>query len=188
MQKIKERIVIVIITILLIISSYNYSLATNLSYPDIQQEEYSFGSFSVEQIIGGIAVVQSLIGIIIAISLYSKSKENEMLDEYENYNVVTQEKEEPKAIKELKEEKASEEPKAIQELEEQKKLEEIRKARENSKNEEENRLENSTQSMDKENTSPINYKNQKALDDFYNYAEEIKYEKKSKKGKGKHSM
>ena len=40
----------------------------------------------------------------------------------------------------------------------------------------------------KEDTTSLNYRHQKALDDFYNYAEEIKQEKKTKRGKGKHSM
>ena len=40
----------------------------------------------------------------------------------------------------------------------------------------------------KEDTTSLNYRHQQALDDFYNYAEEIKQEKKTKRGKGKHSM
>ena len=52
----------------------------------------------------------------------------------------------------------------------------------NKKEELEEKIEN------KEDTTSLNYRHQKALDDFYNYAEEIKQEKKTKRGKGKHSM
>ena len=90
-------------------------------------------------------------------------------------------------MKELKDEAAAKEPKAIQEMEDEKKLEEIRKAKEEKKEEIEPKIKEEAKEKI-EDTASLNYRHQKALDDFYNYAEEIKQEKKTKRGKGKHSM
>ena len=74
-------------------------------------------------------------------------------------------------------------------MEDEKKLEEIRKVKEAKKEETPNNKEEIKEKIEKkEDTASLNYRHQKALDDFYNYAEEIKQEKKTKRGKGKHSM
>ena len=167
-----------------------------LNYPDIKETENTFGPLTTEQIIGGSAALMALVGIILAISLYARSRENEEDDwNYEEENIETpSEREEPKAMKELKKEEEMEQPKAVQEMEDQKKIEEIKKAREESINAKEldntakNQDESKEKNIDMEDTNSLNYKHQKALDEFYNYAEEIKKESKPKRGKGKHSM
>lgn len=219
MQKVRKIVIILIIGILLVLCNYNISLATDLDnnlianefsneneskiesseliFPDIEvknNEEIVFGSLTIEEIIGGATILQCLIGIILVISLYSRSRmdgiekwyyddKNEEIEE--DFADKLNDNEEPKAIKELKKEEASKEPKAMQEFEDKKKIEEIKRKRE-LEQEEENNIPETVE--EKENTSSLNYKHQKALDDFYNYAEEIKKENKPKRGKGKHSM
>ena len=145
----------------------------------------------MEQVIGGAAVLLCFVGIILAISLYSRSRADE--DDWDENDYINEEPEaerqEPKAMKELKDEAAAKEPKAIQEMEDERKLEEIRKAKEEEKEDIPNKKEELEEKIEnKEDTTSLNYRHQKALDDFYNYAEEIKHEKKTKRGKGKHSM
>lgn len=157
----------------------------------------------MEEVIALAIAMQSFLGIIIAISLYVKSRKDRDEDDWEEDDYINEvkekEQEEPKAMKELKEEAASKEPKAIEKLEDEKKLEKIRKEREtalediNIENKEEDKtIDNKNKEEIKkettEDTQILNSKHQKALDDFYKYAEEIKKEKKSKRGKGKHSM
>ena len=164
------------------------SVPVYLSYPDLKEEDTMFGPLTIEQIIGGATGLMCFVGIILAISLYSRSREDEEEwneDEYiDNTQVI--EREEPKAMQELKDEAASKEPKAIEELADEKKLEEIRKAREEQKEEAPNSKDEIEEK--KEDTASLNYRHQQALDDFYDFAEEIKQEKKTKRGKGKHSM
>ena len=164
------------------------SVPVYLNYPDLKEEDTMFGPLTIEQIIGGAAGLMCFVGIILAISLYSRSREDEEEwneDEYIN-NTQVIEREEPKAMQELKDEAASKKPKAIEELADEKKLEKIRKAREDKKE----KAPNGDDEIEerKEDTASLNYRHQQALDDFYNYAEEIKQEKKTKRGKGKHSM
>ncbi len=236
MQKMKRKIVLVLITLFLVIICNNCSFAANsvtnrassntsqsnsisdeenetedenavsnetseneiieehmeLSYPDIKASENNFGPLTMEQVIGGAAALIALVGIILAISLYARSREDYEDDwnyEPEN-NLEVPDSEEPKAIKELKKEENIEQPKAVQEMEDQKKIEEIKKAREEENKDNINEIQKETDvDENKEDTNSFNYKHQKALDDFYNYAEEIKKEeKKPKRGKGKHSM
>ena len=252
MQKMRRKIVLVLITLFLVIICNNCSFAANsvtnrassntsqnssnadqeneinetednnvvsnetsenetieehmeLSYPDVKEPENTFGPLTTEQIIGGSAILMALVAIILVISLYARSRkdyEDDWNEEEENfYNPP--EREEPKAMQELKKEENIEQPKAVQEMEDKKKIEEIKRAREednlNGMQEESNIEENVSEynvskepeenKIDKEDTDSFNYKHQKALDDFYNYAEEIKKEeKKPKRGKGKHSM
>ena len=162
-----------------------------LAYPSIEKEDTKFGPLTMEQVIGGAAVLLCFVGIILAISLYSRSRADE--DDWDENDYINEEPEaerqEPKAMKELKDEAAAKEPKAIQEMEDERKLEEIRKAKEEEKEDIPNKKEELEEKIEnKEDTTSLNYRHQKALDDFYNYAEEIKQEKKTKRGKGKHSM
>lgn len=162
-----------------------------LTYPAIKKENTKFGQFTMEQVIGGAAVLLCFVGIILAISLYSRSRDYE--DDWDEDDYINEEPEierqEPKAMKELKDEAAAKEPKAIQKMEDERKLEEMRKAKEENKEDAPNNKEEIEEKMEnKEDTASLNYRHQKVLDDFYNYAEEIKQEKKKKKGKGKHSM
>lgn len=174
-----------------------------LSYPDIKEKKTNIGPLTLEEVIALAIAMQSLLGIIIVISLYVRSRRDRYEEEWEEDDYINEvkekEQEEPKAMKELKEEAASKEPKAIEELEDEKKLEKIRKEREtalediNIENKEEDKtIDNKNKEEIKkettEDTQILNSKHQKALDDFYKYAEEIKKEKKSKRGKGKHSM
>lgn len=156
-----------------------------LAYPAIKKEDTKFGPLTMEQVIGGAAVLLCFVGIILAISLYSRSRADE--DDYINEETEI-ERQEPKAMKELKDEAAAKNPKAIQEIEDEKKLEEIRKAKEENKEDVLNNKEIEEKIENKEDTASLNYRHQRALDDFYNYAEEIKQEKKTKRGRGKHSM
>ena len=160
-----------------------------LEYPSIEKDDTKFGPLTMEQVIGGAAVLLCFVGIVLAISLYSRSRADEDdwdEEDYINENLET-ERQEPKAMKELKDEAAAKEPKAIQEMEDEKKLEEIRKAKEEKKEQIEPNIKQEAKEKI-EHTASLNYRHQKALDDFYNYAEEIKQEKKTKRGKGKHSM
>lgn len=175
-----------------------------LSYPEIEAKKTKIGPLTMEEVIALAIAMQSFLGIIIAISLYVKSRKDRDEDDWEEDDYINEveekEQEEPKAMKELKEEAASKEPKAIEELEDEKKLEKIRKERETAVENIENiRQEDKTENglnniakkdekVEKEDTMTLNSKHQQALDDFYKYAEEIKKEKKSKRGKGKHSM
>lgn len=174
-----------------------------LSYPEIEAKKTKIGPLTMEEVIALAIAMQSFLGIIIAISLYVKSRKDRDEDDWEEDDYINEvkekEQEEPKAMKELKEEAASKEPKAIEKLEDEKKLEKIRKEREtalediNIENKEEDKtIDNKNKEEIKkettEDTQILNSKHQKALDDFYKYAEEIKKEKKSKRGKGKHSM
>ena len=135
--------------------------------------------------------------------MYVRSRKDRYEDEWEEDDYINEVEEkvqdEPKTMKELKEEVASKEPKAIEKLEDEKKLEKIRKEREtalediNIENKEEDKIIDNKNKEDikketTEDTQILNSKHQKALDDFYKYAEEIKKEKKNKRGKGKHSM
>ena len=162
-----------------------------LAYPSIEKEDTKFGPLTMEQVIGGAAVLLCFVGIILAISLYSRSRADE--DDWDEDDYINEEPEaerqEPKAMKELKDEAAAKEPKAIQEMEDERKLEGIRKAKEENKEDAPNKKEEIADKIEnKEDTTSLNYRHQKALDDFYNYAEEIKQEKKTKRGRGKHSM
>lgn len=177
-----------------------------LSYPEIEAKKTKIGPLTMEEVIALAIAMQSFLGIIIAISLYVKSRKDRDEDDWEEDDYINEvkekEQEEPKAMKELKEEAASKEPKAIEELEDEKKLEKIRKEREKTVENisQEDKTENGLNDIDKkdekvverdnlkEDTMTLNSKHQQALDDFYKYAEEIKKEKKSKRGKGKHSM
>lgn len=172
-----------------------------LSYPEIEAKKTKIGPLTMEEVIALAIAMQSFLGIIIAISLYVKSRKDRDEDDWEEDDYINEvkekEQEEPKAMKELKEEAASKEPKAIEKLEDEKKLEKIRKEREKEKTlenvSEEDKNENSlndniVKKDEKEDTMTLNSKHQQALDDFYKYAEEIKKEKKNKRGKGKHSM
>ena len=174
-----------------------------LSYPEKKKKKTNIGPLTLEEVIALAIAMQSLLGIIIVISLYVRSRRDRYEEEWEEDDYIEEienkEQEEPKAMKELKEEAASKEPKAIEELEDEKKLEKIRKEREtalediNIENKEEDKtIDNKNKEEIKkettEDTQILNSKHQKALDDFYKYAEEIKKEKKSKRGKGKHSM
>lgn len=177
-----------------------------LSYPEIEAKKTKIGPLTMEEVIALAIAMQSFLGIIIAISLYVKSRKDRDEDDWEEDDYIEEienkEQEEPKAMKELKEEAASKEPKAIEELEDEKKLEKIRKEREKTVENisQEDKTENGLNDIDKkdekvvegdnlkEDTMTLNSKHQQALDDFYKYAEEIKKEKKSKRGKGKHSM
>lgn len=172
-----------------------------LSYPDIEAKKTNIGPLTMEEVIALTIAMQSFLGIIIAISLYVRSRRDGYEEEWEEDDYIDEveeeEPKEPKAMKELKEEAASKEPKAIEELEDEKKLEKIRKEREKEKTlenvSEEDKNENSlndniVKKDEKEDTMTLNSKHQQALDDFYKYAEEIKKEKKNKRGKGKHSM
>ena len=161
-----------------------------LAYPAIKKENTKFGPLTMEQVIGGAAVLLCFVGIILAISLYSRSRADEDdWDEDDYINEETEiERQEPKAMKELKDEAAAKNPKAIQEIEDEKKLEEIRKAKEENKEDVLNNKEIEEKIENKEDTASLNYRHQRALDDFYNYAKEIKQEKKTKRGRGKHSM
>ena len=170
-----------------------------LSYPDIEAKKTNIGPLTMEEVIALTIAMQSFLGIIIAISLYVRSRRDGYEEEWEEDDYIDEveeeEPKEPKAMKELKEEAASKEPKAIEELEDEKKLEKIRKEREKTLENvsEEDKNENSlndniVKKDEKEDTMTLNSKHQQALDDFYKYAEEIKKEKKNKRGKGKHSM
>lgn len=174
-----------------------------LSYPEIEDKKTKIGPLTMEEIIVLAIAMQSFLGIIISISLYVRSRKDRYEDEWEEDDYINEVEEkvqdEPKAMKELKEEAASKEPKAIEKLEDEKKLEKIRKEREtalediNIENKEEDKIIDNKNKEDikketTEDTQILNSKHQKALDDFYKYAEEIKKEKKNKRGKGKHSM
>ncbi len=174
-----------------------------LSYPEIEDKKTKIGPLTMEEIIVLAIAMQSFLGIIISISLYVRSRKDRYEDEWEEDDYINEVEEkvqdEPKAMKELKEEVASKEPKAIEKLEDEKKLEKIRKEREtalediNIENKEEDKIIDNKNKEDikketTEDTQILNSKHQKALDDFYKYAEEIKKEKKNKRGKGKHSM
>lgn len=154
-----------------------------LDYPDVERKEVKYGSFTVYQIIAGAGVLLALIGIITVISLYIRSREDEF-DEWQEdeEEPIVPEKEEPKAMEDIRNEVAEEEPKAVKEMEDKKKIEEIKKSREIDKINNEKRKEMLSEE------SNTNYKHQKALDDFYRYAEEIKNEEKQpRRGRGKHS-
>ena len=174
-----------------------------LSYPEIEDKKTKIGPLTMEEIIVLAIAMQSFLGIIISISLYVRSRKDRYEDEWEEDDYINEVEEkvqdEPKTMKELKEEVASKEPKAIEKLEDEKKLEKIRKEREtalediNIENKEEDKIIDNKNKEDikketTEDTQILNSKHQKALDDFYKYAEEIKKEKKNKRGKGKHSM
>ena len=157
-----------------------------LDYPDVERKEVKYGSFTVYQIIAGAGVLLALIGIITVISLYIRSREDEF-DEWQEdeEEPIVPEKEEPKAMEDIRNEVAEEEPKAVKEMEDKKKIEEIKKSREIDKINNEKRKE---MLSEESNTNSTNYKHQKALDDFYRYAEEIKNEEKQpRRGRGKHS-
>lgn len=194
MQKIKKVAISIAIVIIIIMAQ------TSISFASLEKwnlREISIGNYDINVIhfaIVGTMGLQTLISIILAISLYKKSKELDEVYYEEGNNIVEQisiEKkqkieEEPVAVKKLKEEAEEEHPKAVKEMEDKKKIEEIKKTTEE---EEKNTVvakENETEDIS-QNT--MNFKHQKALDDFYTYAEEIKQNvgEKKVKTKGKHS-
>ena len=192
MQKIKKIAISIAIIVIIIMAQSSVSFASSEKW---NLREISIGNYDINVVhlaIVGVMGLQTLISIILAISLYKKSKE---LDEiyYEECNnieeQISREKkeqidEEPVAVKKLKEESEEEHPKAVKEMEDKKKIEEIQKIAEE---EEKNKVEEKEPEEVSQNT--MNFKHQKALDDFYNYAEEIKQDvvEKKVKTKGKHS-
>ena len=204
MQKKKGLIVFLFILVLMIVMQNSISYGIDLSFAEIDFQDAEKGIIYIGII--GVIALQTLISIILAVSLYKKSKELDEVYYEEGNNVVEQitkekknQEEEPVAVKKLKEESLEEHPKAVQEMEDKKKIEEIQ--RNNKELEEkianlenkniEDKKENEETKEDKVNQNTMNFRNQKALDKFYKNAEEIeetvKVEKKSR-SKGKHSM
>lgn len=192
MQKIKKIAISIAIMVIIIMAQSPVSFASSEKW---NLREISIGNYDINVVhlaIVGVMGLQTLISIILAISLYKKSKELDEIYYEEGNNIVEQisrEKkeqidEEPVAVKKLKEESEEEHPKAVKEMEDKKKIEEIQKIAEE---EEKNKLEEKEPEEVSQNT--MNFKHQKALDDFYNYAEEIKQDvvEKKVKTKGKHS-
>ena len=192
MQKIKKIAISIAIMVIIIMAQSSVSFASSEKW---NLREISIGNYDINVVhlaIVGVMGLQTLISIILAISLYKKSKELDEIYYEEGNNIVEQisrEKkeqidEEPVADKKLKEESEEEHPKAGKEMAEKKKIEEIQKIAEE---EEKNKLEEKEPEEVSQNT--MNFKHQKALDDFYNYAEEIKQDvvEKKVKTKGKHS-
>ncbi len=192
MQKIKKIAISIAIMVIIIMAQSSVSFASSEKW---NLREISIGNYDINVVhlaIVGVMGLQTLISIILAISLYKKSKELDEIYYEEGNNIVEQisrEKkeqidEEPVAVKKLKEESEEEQPKAVKEMEDKKKIEEIQKIAEE---EEKNKVEEKEPEEVSQNT--MNFKHQKALDDFYNYAEEIKQDvvEKKVKTKGKHS-
>ena len=192
MQKIKKIAISIAIMVIIIMAQSSVSFASSEKW---NLREISIGNYDIDVVhlaIVGVMGLQTIISIILAISLYKKSKELDEIYYEEGNNIVEQisrEKkeqidEEPVAVKKLKEESEEEHPKAVKEMEDKKKIEEIQKIAEE---EEKNKLEEKEPEEVSQNT--MNFKHQKALDDFYNYAEEIKQDvvEKKVKTKGKHS-
>lgn len=192
MQKIKKIAISIDIMVIIIMAQSSVSFASSEKW---NLREISIGNYDINVVhlaIVGVMGLQTLISIILAISLYKKSKELDEIYYEEGNNIVEQisrEKkeqidEEPVAVKKLKEESEEEHPKAVKEMEDKKKIEEIQKIAEE---EEKNKVEEKEPEGVSQNT--MNFKHQKALDDFYNYAEEIKQDvvEKKVKTKGKHS-
>lgn len=192
MQKIKKIAISIAIMVIIIMAQSSVSFASSEKW---NLREISIGNYDINVVhlaIVGVMGLQTLISISLAISLYKKSKELDEIYYEEGNNIVEQisrEKkeqidEEPVAVKKLKEESEEEHPKAVKEMEDKKKIEEIQKIAEE---EEKNKLEEKEPEEVSQNT--MNFKHQKALDDFYNYAEEIKQDvvEKKVKTKGKHS-
>ena len=192
MQKIKKIAISIAIIVIIIMAQSSVSFASSEKW---NLREISIGNYDINVVhlaIVGVMGLQTLISIILAISLYKKSKELDEIYYEEGNNIVEQisrEKkeqidEEPVAVKKLKEESEEEHPKAVKEMEDKKKIEEIQKIAEE---EEKNKVEAKEPEEVSQNT--MNFKHQKALDDFYNYAEEIKQDvvEKKVKTKGKHS-
>lgn len=192
MQKIKKIAISIAIMVIIIMAQSSVCFASSEKW---NLREISIGNYDINVVhlaIVGVMGLQTLISIILAISLYKKSKELDEIYYEEGNNIVEQisrEKkeqidEEPVAVKKLKEESEEEHPKAVKEMEDKKKIEEIQKIAEE---EEKNKLEEKEPEEVSQNT--MNFKHQKALDDFYNYAEEIKQDvvEKKVKTKGKHS-
>ena len=192
MQKIKKIAISIAIMVIIIMAQSSVSFASSEKW---NLREISIGNYDINVVhfeIVGVMELQTLISIILAISLYKKSKELDEIYYEEGNNIVEQisrEKkeqidEEPVAVKKLKEESEEEHPKAVKEMEDKKKIEEIQKIAEE---EEKNKVEEKEPEEVSQNT--MNFKHQKALDDFYNYAEEIKQDvvEKKVKTKGKHS-
>lgn len=192
MQKIKKIAISIAIMVIIIMAQSSVSFASSEKW---NLREISIGNYDINVVhlaIVGVMGLQTLISIILAISLYKKSKELDEIYYEEGNNIVEQisrEKkeqidEEPVAVKKLKEESEEEHPKAVKEMEDKKKIEEIQKIAEE---EEKNKVEEKETEEVSQNT--MNFKHQKALDDFYNYAEEIKQDvvEKKVKTKGKHS-
>lgn len=192
MQKIKKIAISIAIMVIIIMAQSSVSFASSEKW---NLREISIGNYDINVVhfaIVGVMGLQTLISIILAISLYKKSKELDEIYYEEGNNIVEQisrEKkeqidEEPVAVKKLKEESEEEHPKAVKEMEDKKKIEEIQKIVEE---EEKNKVEEKEPEEVSQNT--MNFKHQKALDDFYNYAEEIKQDvvEKKVKTKGKHS-
>ena len=192
MQKIKKIAISIAIMVIIIMAQSSVSFASSEKW---NLREISIGNYDINVVhfaIVGVMGLQTLISIILAISLYKKSKELDEIYYEEGNNIVEQisrEKkeqidEEPVAVKKLKEESEEEHPKAVKEMEDKKKIEEIQKIAEK---EEKNKVEEKEPEEVSQNT--MNFKHQKALDDFYNYAEEIKQDvvEKKVKTKGKHS-
>lgn len=205
MQKKKGLIVFLFILVLMIVMQNSISYGIDLSFAEIDFQDAGKGLIYIGII--GVIALQTLISIILAISLYKKSKELDEVYYEEGNNVVeqitkekrTQAEDEPVAVKKLKEESLEEHPKAVQEMEDKKKIEEVQ--RNNKELEEkianlenkilEDKKENEETKEDKVTQNTMNFRHQKALDEFYKNAEEIeetvKVEKKSR-SKGKHSM
>lgn len=192
MQKIKKIAISIAIMVIIIMAQSSVSFASSEKW---NLREISIGNYDINVVhlaIVGVMGLQTIISIILAISLYKKSKELDEVYYEEGNNIVEQiskEKkeqidEEPVAVKKLKEESEEEHPKAVKEMEDKKKIEEIKKIAEE---EEKNKVEEKESEEVSQNT--MNFKHQKALDDFYNYAEEIKQDvvEKKVKTKGKHS-
>lgn len=192
MQKLKKIAISIAIMVIIIMAQSSVSFASSEKW---NLREISIGNYDINVVhfaIVGVMGLQTLISIILAISLYKKSKELDEIYYEEGNNIVEQisrEKkeqidEEPVAVKKLKEESEEEHPKAVKEMEDKKKIEEIQK---NAEEEEKNKVEEKEPEEVSQNT--MNFKHQKALDDFYNYAEEIKQDvvEKKVKTKGKHS-
>ena len=192
MQKINKIAISIAIMVIIIMAQSSVSFASSEKW---NLREISIGNYDINVVhfaIVGVMGLQTLISIILAISLYKKSKELDEIYYEEGNNIVEQisrEKkeqidEEPVAVKKLKEESEEEHPKAVKEMEDKKKIEEIQKIAEE---EEKNKVEEKEPEEVSQNT--MNFKHQKALDDFYNYAEEIKQDvvEKKVKTKGKHS-
>ena len=192
MQKINKIAISIAIMVIIIMAQSSVSFASSEKW---NLREISIGNYDINVVhlaIVGVMGLQTLISIILAISLYKKSKELDEIYYEEGNNIVEQisrEKkeqidEEPVAVKKLKEESEEEHPKAVKEMEDKKKIEEIQKiAEEEEKNKEEEK------EPEEVSQNTMNFKHQKALDDFYNYAEEIKQDvvEKKVKTKGKHS-
>ena len=192
MQKIKKTACSIAIMVLIIMAQSSVSFASSEKW---NLREISIGNYDINVVhlaIVGVMGLQTLISIILAISLYKKTKELDEIYYEEGNNIVQQISREKKeqideeavAVKKLKEESEEEHPKAVKEMEDKKKIEEIQKIAEE---EEKNKVEEKEPEEVSQNT--MNFKHQKALDDFYNYAEEIKQDvvEKKVKTKGKHS-